>query len=106
MELGKNERQELLDRVVSTVEAKHFDPHFDKERWRTAVKEQQAELLDAPGTAFAAALSDLVRSFGTPDAGFFHESSRRKAPKGLASRFQYCQPSECAPAHTQPTDAG
>lgn len=107
MELGKNERQELINRVVSTVESKHFDPRFDKERWRTAVEEQRADLLDAPGTAaFESALSDLVRCFGTPDAGFFHESSRNKAPKGVAARFQYCQPSECAPAHTQPTDAG
>ena len=27
-------------------------------------------------------------------------------PKGLAARFQYCQPNECAPAYTQPSDAG
>jgi carboxyl-terminal processing protease len=48
----------------------------------------------------------LVRSFGTPDAGFFHERSRKKVPKGLAARFQYCQPNECAPTFTQPSDAG
>jgi C-terminal processing protease CtpA/Prc len=107
MELGKNERQELVNRVIATVEAKHFDPHFDTARWRTGVDEQRSTLLSARGTAaFESALSDLVRSFGTPDAGFFHESSRRKAPKGIAARFQYCQPSECAPAYTQPTDAG
>ena len=55
---------------------------------------------------FETALSDLVRSFGTPDAGFFHERSRKKVPKGLAARFQYCQPNECAPTFTQPSDAG
>jgi C-terminal processing protease CtpA/Prc len=27
-------------------------------------------------------------------------------PKGLAARFQYCQPNECAPAYTQPSEAG
>ena len=42
----------------------------------------------------------------TPDAGFFHESTRKKVPKGLAARFQYCQPNECAPGFTQPSDAG
>ncbi len=47
-----------------------------------------------------------MRSFGTPDAGFFHERNRKRVPKGLAARFQYCQPNECAPTFTQPSDAG
>lgn len=56
---------------------------------------------------FEGCLNELVRSFGgTPDSGFFHESSRKRVPKGIAARFQYCQPNECAPVYTQPTDAG
>ncbi len=72
-----------------------------------AVEQQRSRIVDAADTSdFETALSDLVRSFGTPDAGFFHERSRKKVPKGLAARFQYCQPNECAPTFTQPSDAG
>jgi C-terminal processing protease CtpA/Prc len=64
-------------------------------------------MLRAEGAAgFESVVTELVRSFGTPDSGFFHESGRKTVPKGIAARFQYCQPNECAPAYTQPTDAG
>ena len=51
-------------------------------------------------------ISGCFREATHPIPGFFHESSRKKAPKGLAARFQYCQPNECAPAYTQATDGG
>jgi len=106
-ELSRTERDAIVKRVVATVERKHYDPHFDKDSWRAAVEVRRSPILDANSTAeFESALSDLVRAFGTPDSGFFHESARRKVPKGIAARFQYCQPNECAPACTQPTDAG
>ena len=106
-ELSRTDRDAIVSNVIRTVETKHFDPRFDKERWRSTVDHQRARIVEAADAqAFAGALSDLVRSFGTPDAGFFHESTRKKVPKGLAARFQYCQPNECAPALTQPSDAG
>jgi C-terminal processing protease CtpA/Prc len=105
--LEQTERESIISMVIETVEKRHFDPHFDSDRWRAAVEEQRSALLGASTTAeFENGLSDLVRSFGTADSGFFHESTRKKVPKGLAARFQYCQPNECAPAYTQPTDAG
>jgi hypothetical protein len=105
--LGKSERNAIITKVITTVENKHFDPHFDAKRWRTAVEDRRAAILEASSVAdFENGISDLVRSFGTPDSSFFHESTRKKVPKGLAARFQYCQPNECAPAYTQPTDAG
>ncbi len=106
-ELGRTERDAIITRVVATVEKKHYDPNFDKERWRAAVEERRSAIVNTADTPeFEAALGDLVQLFGTPDSGFFHETSRKKVPKGLAARFQYCQPNECAPAYTQPTDAG
>ena len=106
-DLSKTDRDAVVSSVVKTVETKHFDPHFDKERWRSAVDRQRARFVEAASERdFEAELSDLVRSFGTPDAGFFHERNRKKVPKGLAARFQYCQPNECAPTLTQPSDAG
>ena len=106
-DLTKTDRDAIVSKVIETVQTKHFDPQFDKERWKSAVEQQRSRIVDAADTSdFETALSDLVRSFGTPDAGFFHERSRRKIPKGLAARFQYCQPNECAPTFTQPSDAG
>jgi hypothetical protein len=106
-DLTRTDRDAIVSKVIETVQTKHFDPQFDKERWRSAVEQQRSRIVDAAGTSdFETALSDLVRSFGTPDAGFFHERSRKKVPKGLAARFQYCQPNECAPTFTQPSDAG
>lgn len=105
--LSRTDRDAIVSNVIATVETKHFDPRFDRERWRSTVDHQRARIVEAPDEQdFATALSDIVRSFGTPDAGFFHESTRKKVPKGLAARFQYCQPNECAPALTQPSDAG
>jgi hypothetical protein len=105
--LERTERDSIISKVINTVAKRHFDPHFESDRWRAAVEEQRPALLGAGTTAeFEDGLSDLVRSFGTADSGFFHESTRKKVPKGLAARFQYCQPNECAPAYTQSTDAG
>src|SRR6266849_5593915 len=106
-DLTNTDRDAIVSKVIETVQTKHFDPQFDREHWRSAVEQQRSRIVDAAGTSdFETALSDLVRSFGTPDAGFFHERSRKKVPKGLAARFQYCQPNECAPTFTQPSDAG
>ncbi len=106
-DLARTDRDAIVSKVIETVQTKHFDPKFDKERWKSAVGQQRTRIVDAADTSdFETALSDLVRAFGTPDAGFFHERSRKKVPKGLAARFQYCQPNECAPTFTQPSDAG
>jgi C-terminal processing protease CtpA/Prc len=106
-ELDRSTRAAIIDKVISTVEKKHYDPRFDCEQWRSAVEARRSVILEAGNVAeFEGGLNDVVRSFGTPDSGFFHERSRKKAPKGIAARFQYCQPSECAPVYTQPSDAG
>jgi len=105
--IARPDRESIVSHVIETVETKHFDPQFDRERWRSAVREERTHIVDGASLpAFEHSLDELVRSFGTPEAGFFHENSRKKVPKGLAARFQYCQPTECAPAFTQPSEAG
>lgn len=106
-QLGKTEREEILKKVTETVEKKHFDPQFDRTAWRSRIEQQGGNKLALQSPEeFNSALDRLVRSVGTPDSGFFHESTRKKVPKGIAARFQYCQPNECAPVYTQATDAG
>jgi hypothetical protein len=106
-DLSKADRDTLVSNVIRTVQTKHFDPQFDNERWRSEVERRRREIVEAASQRdFELALSELVRSFGTPESGFFHESTRKSVPKGLAARFQYCQPNECAPALTAPSEAG
>jgi C-terminal processing protease CtpA/Prc len=106
-DLSKADRDTLVANVVRTVETKHFDPQFDRERWRSEVAHERHRIVEAASQReFENAMSELVRSFGTPESGFFHESTRKTVPKGLAARFQYCQPNECAPALTRPSEAG
>jgi C-terminal processing protease CtpA/Prc len=106
-QIGKTERQEILKNVAETVEKRFYDPKFDSAAWRAKVEQQGRPAVDAPNTeAFVSALDRLVRSVGTPDSGFFHESAKKKVPKGISARFQYCQPNECAPAYTQASEAG
>jgi hypothetical protein len=62
------------------VEEKHYDPHFAKDRWSALVEERRAGLIAPSDSAdFESSLADLVRSVGTPDSGFFHESTRNCA---------------------------
>ncbi len=105
-ELDKAARAAIIDKVVTTVERKHYDPKFDSNRWRSSIEAQRPALMQGNIGGLESALNDLVRGFGTPDSGFFHESRRKKVPKGIAARFQYCQPNECAPAYTQASDGG
>ena len=72
-DLARTDRDAIVSKVIETVQTKHFDPQFDKERWKSTVEQQRSRIVEAAGTSvFEIALSDLVRSFGTPDAGFFH----------------------------------
>ena len=106
-QIGKPERKEILNKLAATVEKRFYDPKFDSAAWRAKVEQQGTPAVDAKSVdEFVLALDRLVRSVGTPDSGFFHESTRKKVPKGISARFQYCQPNECAPAYTQASEAG
>ncbi len=106
-QLEKSDRAAVLGTTATTVETKHFDPNFDGNRWRALVdKESEAILNAASMEDFDASLSGLIRAVGPPESGLVHESQRKKIPKGLAARFQYCQPKECAPAIARASDGG
>ena len=81
--LGKAEREAIVSKVMTTVEMKHYDPHFAKDRWRALVEERRADIIASGDSAdFESSLADLVRSVGTPDSGFFHESSSQEGAEG------------------------
>ena len=39
--LGRVEREAIVSKVIATVERKHFDPHFEKDRWRAVAEERR-----------------------------------------------------------------
>ena len=75
--MGKAEREAIVSKVMTTVEMKHYGPHFAKDRWRALVEERRADIIAADPAGFESSLADLVRSVGTPDSGFFHETTRK-----------------------------
>ena len=83
-EIGKPERKEILNKLAATVEKRFYDPKFDSAAWRAKVEQQGTPAVDAQSVdEFVSALDRLVRSVGTPDSGLFHESTRKKVPKGI-----------------------
>ncbi len=106
-ELSIQDRAEVFDRTVKVVESKHFNPEFDKRGWRQITADRRDALLQAESQAeFEDGLSVLIRNVGPPDCGLIQESERRKVPKGIAARFQYCEPAQCALGVTQPSPGG
>ena len=111
--LDVKQRESLIQRVEKVVGERIWDPRFERDRWREAVSDARQTLLnglDMP--EFEARMDVLVRQAGdfvsvkSRDLGFFHKSRRKNRPSGLASHFRYCQPNECSPARTRPSDGG
>ena len=111
--LNTTQRESLIKRVSKAVEERIWDPAFQKERWRDAVGQSRGHLLDAIDMAeFERRMDSLVRqaadyvSVKSRDLGFFHKSKRKTHASRLASHFRYCQPNECSPSLTRPSDGG
>src|ERR1039458_8712373 len=44
-------RDAIVSKVIETVQTKHFDPHFEKERWKSAVEQQRSRIVDSADTS-------------------------------------------------------
>ena len=51
MELTKEQRGRLLDKIQTTVSEKYFDPAFDKAKWQALVSQHRAAIVGAGSTA-------------------------------------------------------
>jgi hypothetical protein len=102
--LSMSVRQGILESATRAVEKKIWDPQFDRKRWSDTVKSHWGQILNAEDTvAFERELDALIRSANeatqvpSTDIGLFNERDRKRPkPKGLATRFRYCQPNECS----------
>jgi hypothetical protein len=111
--LGAKERETLIQRVEKTVEERVWDPQFQRTRWRDAVEAARPALLGGLDMReFEELMDALVRranefmSIQSKDLAFFHKSQRKTRSSRLASHFRYCQPSECSPSQTRPSQEG
>lgn len=101
-------RKRIAELTVRAIEQKFWDPHFDIQAWRHAVRSHLDGVLGTEDMMnFEQRLNTLVQRANefapvpSSDIGFMHQSSRKRpAPKGLAARFRYCEPNECSPSHT------
>ena len=111
--LDVRQRELLIQRVEKVVGERIWDPQFERDRWREAVRQARETLLNGlEMPEFEARMDALVRHAGDfvsvkcRDLGFFHKSRRKTHTGGLASHFRYCQPNECSPARTPASDGG
>src|SRR5581483_3867967 len=111
--LNLKQRESIIQRVAKIVEERIWDPAFPRDRWRAAVIECRGALLNGvDATEFEQQMDILVHRAGdllsvkAHDLGFFHKSRRKTHASRLASHFRYCQPSECAPSLTRPSEGG
>lgn len=73
------ERQHIIERVVSTVECKLYDPTCGGIEIRRLFEDRQRRLVEAED--FEQAVNDVLKELRVSHIGFFHQSTRRVAAK-------------------------
>jgi carboxyl-terminal processing protease len=93
LRLDRNDREEILGRVVRLVEEKFFDPNRDLKPWRELVEQRREQLLQRdPPDEFEKDLHALVSELRVSHVGFFHRSARRvPARLAIGATLQRCE---------------
>ncbi len=70
MELTKDQRTRLLEKIQAAVSAKFYDPAFDETKWHALVSRHRAAILDAGSTAdFEKGISRLLNELSPRTLG-------------------------------------
>ena len=93
LRLNRNDREEILGRVVRLVEEKFFDPNRDRSRRRQLVDQRREQLLQRdPPDEFEKDLHAIVGELRVSHVGFFHRSARRvPARLAIGATLQRCE---------------
>jgi C-terminal processing protease CtpA/Prc len=73
------EREQIIDRVVSTIQKKLYDPSCGGVDITAVFRDWRRQLLEADD--FEQAVNEVLKEIRVSHAGFFHESTRRVAAK-------------------------
>ena len=70
MELTKEQREKLLDKIQATVSTKYYDPAFDKTKWQALVSQHREAIIGAGSTAdFEKNISKLLNELSPRTLG-------------------------------------
>ena len=82
LELGAEQRTEVLDRLYTTVVDRFYDPQLRGIDWKTAVKKNREAIVSAESAeAFENAVTRLLGELRTSHVGFYHHRLERATGK-------------------------
>ncbi|MEZ5398720.1 MAG: S41 family peptidase [Bryobacteraceae bacterium] len=93
MEVDRRQKEKLLYKVSSLVQAKYFNPEFDAGKWRELVETRAPKILDG-GSAeeFEHQMHDLVSQLGSSHTAFYHKNWRPLPPRqSICATLQQCE---------------
>ena len=71
IELTRNDRSEILDRVAEVVRKRFYDPQLNGADWTGLVNLRREAIVDAEPDQFEKALNELLLELKTSHVGFF-----------------------------------
>lgn len=92
MNQDEAQKRRLLDRVSRLVEAKHFDPNFDRAKWRTLVEARRPAILNSGSSRdLEEQIHQLVSELGSSHTAFYHGNWRPLPPRqSICATLQQC----------------
>ena len=78
IELNENQRAEVIDRLIQTVETKFYDPKLNGVDIRGRLEASKADIIRrANAEEFETAVNEVLKELRTSHVGFFHEGKPR-----------------------------
>jgi C-terminal processing protease CtpA/Prc len=96
MNLTRQHREAIFNKVRRLVETKHFNPKLNGVDWGSVVEARRDRILQIEEPEeFEKEMHELVSQLKTSHTGFFHQSARRiPARFAINATFQRCQTSD------------
>lgn len=93
MEVNREKRERILQKVCGLVEQRYFDPEFDLQKWRALVEARRRAILEAVnGADFERQMHDLVSQLGSSHTAFYHRDFRPLPPRqSICATLQQCE---------------
>ena len=119
MNLTRQDREQILKKVIDLVEKKHFNPGLNGVNWPAVIESRRARVLDSETPElFEQEVHEMVSQMKTSHTGFFHQGARSiPARLSINATFSKCETSgvqrwmfldihEGGPAHSAGLEPG
>jgi carboxyl-terminal processing protease len=93
MEIDREKRERILQKVCRLIENKYFDPEFDILKWRALVETRRRAILEPTDSRdFERQMHDFVPQLGSSHTAFFHRDFRPLPPRqSICATLQQCE---------------